>query len=306
MARASLVINRERLVMTEFLEPVAVPPPPISHDDDCPFCKEKECDCDRSKIGKDNSASKLESNLAADGEPRDEVGFHHEDYGDYSSEPHHLVPGKEAMDGHPIERWLAKKAKGTYVNGDTCFDINDERNGIWLPSITDANRICKWKTIKKTVGGKVRRKRVPAHGEKSKEMWSSLSDDEKDLISFSIMRQERLQFHKANHRNKGKEESECYINEVERLLNDIFDFVDSSWIVCEEIEEDSKGKVPPPNGINEMIYGMASAHMGWHVSGPAESWFVFISKLARRCHQYAIDEGKTPWDAPYPGHPGRS
>jgi len=287
--------------MTELIEAVAIPGLPEKHDENtCPFClKSEEDERPASKIGADNEASKLGDSLAsyAD-EPRDQVGFHHPDYGDYSPEPHHLVSGNEILKGHPIECWLSKKVSGSHVNGDTGFDINHARNGQWLPSTTDANRICKWETYKKD--GKSRRR--PAACEEGKTMWSQLSMAEKDVISFAIMLTEQMQFHKGNHQNKGEAPSECYATEGKRLLNEINSLVRCALkLECPEAKSDSDGKLPPPDGINDLIYGCASAHLRWHVNGPPESWFVFISKLSRRLFQEAVDSGKTPWDIPYPG-----
>ncbi len=133
--------------MTEVIEPVAPPPVPEAHDDTCPFCNPKPDDEPlTSVIGAENSADDLASSLASEGEPRDDVGFFHDDYGAYSPEPHHLIPGNEAMKGHEIEKYL-KKGGSSKVRADTGFNINDAQNGIWLPSIPDANRVCNWKTI---------------------------------------------------------------------------------------------------------------------------------------------------------------
>jgi hypothetical protein len=288
--------------MPETLEPVAVPPPPSAHDDNCPFCAKKENQKGtlKSYIGKDNDPKDLERHLADEGQPRAQVGFEHDDYGKYSEEPHHLVSGNEALKGHAIESWLSKDAAGSEVDADSGFDVNAARNGIWLPSITDANRICKWDT-EKGRNGKI--KRVPAESEKGKRMWSKLDDDEKDLIAFAIMEKEELQFHKGNHRNRGEAIDECYIEEVQRLLSEIKAYTDKAAQLCDKAKPDKDDKLPPPLGINGMIYGIASAHMRWHVSGPPESWFVFISKLSRNYYQHAIDEGKVPWEPPYEGHP---
>lgn len=295
--------------MPHFLEPVTPPTIPELHTKQtCPFCNtEKDPDA-TSFIGDQNDASKLEDKLAADGQPRTDLDFEHDDYGKYSGEPHHLVSGNEAMKGHPIERWLKKDSQ---VRGDTGFDINSARNGQWLPSIPDENRICSWTTVStrvKTKSGYVMKKRrVPSESDRDKKMWSALSEEEKDLVSFSIMITNQLQFHKGNHRNKGEKPSECYITEVQRLLDGINEFVSCHLdLQCPELANAPNSPYPPPYGINSLIYGVASAHMRWHVNGPPESWFVFVSKLARRLYQEVIDEGKTPWDIPYPGHPDRS
>ena len=116
------------------------------------------------------------------------------------------------------------------------------------------------------------------------------------------MLDEKMQFHKGNHRNKGEHPSECYAKEGKRLLNEICSLVRSAKpLKCPEAKPSSGGKLPPPAGINQMIYGFASVHLRWHVNGPPESWFVFISPLARRLYQDAVDGGARPWDVPYRG-----
>lgn len=301
--------------MPEFLEPVAVPSPPKSHSKgSCPFCKDKKEDDEKlkSKLGADNASSKLASSLAGVGESRKDVGFEHDDYGSYSAEPHHLVPGNEAMKGHDIEKWLGTKASGTKVLADTGFDINSARNGKWIPSITDANRICNWDTVvikKDPVTGKaIKRKRFPSAADKDKKMWGKLDNGEKNDIAFAIMIKESLQFHKSNHLDKGATDSQCYIKETKRLLNELNAYANkASTLNCPEVAAKKKGdKFPPPYYLGEMIYACASSHMGWHVGGSPESWFVFISAISCLLFQKVVKEGMKPWTVPYEGHPDRS
>jgi A nuclease family of the HNH/ENDO VII superfamily with conserved AHH len=45
--------------------------------------------------------------------------------------PHHLVPGNESLKQSNLLEWLFE---GDKINGDVGYDVNNDRNGVWLPS----------------------------------------------------------------------------------------------------------------------------------------------------------------------------
>lgn len=243
--------------MTHLMEPVSQLSSVSEdvHDEHCVFCKKAEVKGEESNIGKDNNSTTLGDNLKAAGvkPPR----FERDPPGVFSAEAHHLLPGKEALDGHALEMWLSTKAtKGTKVEADTGFDINSHLNGEWLPSIPD--------TLKGA--------------------WSWRNAEHMEM-AIAIMKKVSLQFHKGPHDNKGgldKANSEPlrnYIKMVEMRM-DALDEHAAEWrVLCPEVK-DKNGKVPPPRYMNDLIYGYVSSSMRGQISGHPKSWKVFISRVA--------------------------
>jgi len=73
--------------------------------------------------------------------PKPNPPLMHPNYGAYSYEAHHLIPGKQdllksegseqVMHGHAIEKWICK---GPNIKKDTGYSINNSDNGVWLAS----------------------------------------------------------------------------------------------------------------------------------------------------------------------------
>ncbi len=254
--------------MTHLMEPALPALPGASkevHDDQCVFCKATAVKGDKSFIGADNDSSTLEHSLAAQKQPR--RTFKHTEHGDFSSEPHHLMPGNEALKGHDVEQWLATRASGSQVKADTGFDINAAFNGAWLPSI-------------------------PTHLVGVKGGWS-WTDETCKQMAIDLMTTVGLQFHKGGHTNKGGLTADtsfpeaCYIRMVERRLNQTLEHVEE-WAdkFCPIAKKagDEGEKRPPPFYLNDLLYRFISAWMMKEVSGAPETWKVFISRVA-----YAAD-----------------
>ena len=66
----------------------------------------------------------------------------------------------------------------------------------------------------------------------------------KDLIAFAIMKKAQLQFHKGNHRNKGAKPEECYIEEVQRLLDEIDTYVVAASAYCDKTKVYARSRWP--------------------------------------------------------------
>ncbi|MCY1017412.1 AHH domain-containing protein [Pyxidicoccus sp. MSG2] len=256
--------------MTHLMEPALVKMPGASkdvHDKNCVFCKDAKAKGPKSFIGDDNNPDTLETRLTAQRVPR--RTFKHRKHGAFSSEPHHLMPGKEALKGHDVEKWLATRASGSQVEADTGFDINSHFNGVWLPSVPVSY--------------------VGVSG------WS-WRDPDCQSMAIDLMMTTCLQFHKGNHTNKGgldrasSEPDRCYITMVERRLDDVVEHVEA-WVdkFCPIAKKAKKGKRPPPFFLNDLLYRYVSAHMMKEVSGAPKKWTVFISRVAFA----ASEEAKT-------------
>lgn len=259
--------------MTHLMEPALVKMPAASkdvHDKNCVFCKDAKAKGTESFIGADNDPGTLETRLTAQRVPR--RTFKHRKHGDFSSEPHHLLPGNEALKGHDVEKWLATRASGSQVEADTGFDINSHFNGVWLPSVpVSFVGVAGWN-------------------------WR---DPDCQRMAIDLMMTACLQFHKGNHSNKGgldrasSEPDRCYIKMVERRLDDTLKHV-KEWAVnyCPIAKKAKSGKKPPPFYLNDLLYRYVSAHMMKEVSGAPEKWTVFISRVAFAAKEEATAKPK--------------
>lgn len=247
--------------MTHLMEPALVKMPGASkdvHDKNCVFCKESKAKGTKSFIGEDNDPGTLETRLTAQKVPR--RTFKHRKHGAFSSEPHHLMPGNEALKGHGVEKWLATRASGSKVKADTGFDINSHFNGVWLPSVPVSY--------------------VGVSG------WS-WRDPDCQRMAIDLMMTASLQFHKGNHTNKGgldrasSEPDRCYIKMVKGRLDETLKHV-NQWAdtYCPIAKKAKTGKKPPPLYLNDLLYRYVSAYMLKEISGVPEKWTVFISRVA--------------------------
>ncbi len=159
--------------MSELFEPVSVGII-LKHDaDDCPFCKsnlnekpnpvpqsfddadwEEDPASDTELIG--NDAGKLEKNMD---DPRPQNWII--DITDLGMEadhkvipnPHHLIPGNEALKkATELLKWIF--AKHGKIENDIGYDVNNKNNGVWLPSNNGMRGVSWWtgdtSIIKKT------------------------------------------------------------------------------------------------------------------------------------------------------------
>ncbi|MFP2930445.1 hypothetical protein ACLESO_35655 [Pyxidicoccus sp. 3LG] len=255
--------------MTHLMEPALVALPQVSkdtHDEHCVFCKEARAKGETSKLGKENSSQKLETSLKGKGEPR--KTYMHAVHGEFSSEPHHLVPGNQALKGHAIEQWLSKSAVdagASRVKEDTGFDVNSHYNGYWLPSLLE---------------------RLKAGG------WSSSTNPAHMNMAVDVQLQESQQFHKGGHANivdpDQPEPKKCYIDQTKGLLTNINKHA-LEWMdgFCEKSKPKAPDKAPPPYYLNDVIYSHASQAMRRHVHSAPATWEYFISKPALEAHKKA-------------------
>jgi hypothetical protein len=250
--------------MTHLREPVAKADGSggYEHDERCPFCQEPEKGDLETRIRKRTNSTELGKSLENNAEcsmPRKTFTHPHDSTYKFTSEPHHLLPGKEALAEVPeVEQWLSARIDGSYVSSDTGFDINSYKNGIWLPSVP----------VEYKNGG-----------------WGNLEHNRKQTLAFAIMEQESLQFHKGPHSDKGRDPTQDYVKDVKMRLGEVLDYI-SKWLIACPVakeKESNREKYPPPTGLNEIIYTYVSRAMAWAVAGPPADWRVYVSTLACEC-----------------------
>jgi hypothetical protein len=119
------------------------------HTKKCPLCTEPETPPKRKTnvdanweddpgeaIG--NDAGSLESAMAGEGAPRPTTWILNGQIGPsklkqhvVTPNPHHLVPGNESLKVSNLLEWLFE---GDKINADVGYDVNNAKNGVWLPS----------------------------------------------------------------------------------------------------------------------------------------------------------------------------
>ena len=135
--------------MTDFGEMAAIDLI-LEHDHKCPLCEtepppeSKPSNADQSPdedafvddhtaIG--NDSGELDSNMAAHNNPRPNdwiIELADETRHRVTPNPHHLIPGNESLKPSKILDWIFE-SKGK-VKADNGYDVNNHRNGKWLPS----------------------------------------------------------------------------------------------------------------------------------------------------------------------------
>lgn len=101
----------------------------------------------RPKDGKEHRQSKVDEKLAPT------PPLMHDEFGPYSYEAHHCIPGKQSfrlsgskksvLSGHAMEGWVKK---GKLIKKDTGYSINNSTNGVWLPSIPEQSKKLRGRT----------------------------------------------------------------------------------------------------------------------------------------------------------------
>lgn len=291
----------------EMNEPVASDAGHTTPNSECPFCPTPpSCESFKTYPGSAKSEPQLKqamanpANLESGARPKQgapnqqqeaarkalpEPPLEHPEFGAYTYEAHHLIPGKErvapsgenaeeklVMSGHAIERWIQK---GENVDRDSGYSINNSDNGAWLPS---APEMCK-----KLRGNKP--SRPWASEAKAKSDPDALSSDEKTEIARFAMLNGAGQFHYGQHKildEEGKHYS--YPKEVEARLTALEGLVSEWSKVCLCDPEQSRPPKPPfkPTWkMNEMLDRVSKKiDEQIRVWTPAR-WTYFISSFAK-------------------------
>lgn len=210
--------------------------------EDCPFCKSNETekpdpipkskiiqnpdeDPDKQLIG--NKSGELDSNMADVGDPRPQdwlidlrnVGIDDSEH-KVTANPHHLIPGNESLKEAPtLLPWIfADKGK---IDNDIGYNVNNSKNGIWLPSNNSM--------------------RGNSH-------WSS--DEFKTDFVVAAMNEAGGHFHDTH---------PDYSDSVTKILNKIADRMNGidQKAFCFEKEEPSSGKFKPPYALVQRLNGVS-------------------------------------------------
>ncbi|MCB9917396.1 MAG: AHH domain-containing protein [Planctomycetes bacterium] len=277
----------------ELIEGVA--PPALAHDSgsnaDCPFCPVEKGKCYTTYKGAANDSGILED-IMVDPEQLDskqsgawphdgkkhasraaiQSKHSHPEYGDYEFQAHHLISGKQALQDHVFEKWI--DASQSQIEEDTGYTINGSLNGIWAPSWPKSFR-----------GG--------AHAGE----WTTGSIDRQEIANY-VMAAEGCQFHLGAHnigdpQDSGAVKHQRYDKWLKKMLTKMNKRMWGWSNKCPLCCEDGERKEPPfqPNeNANRYLNNLSAAAEG-QLTGPRQSWFIFISRLALEYHRPVCGHG---------------
>lgn len=269
----------------ELAEPVSVAL--IQCSEDCPFCKDKELRGYKTKKGSAKDETRLRRNLKHKGTVDSEKGvgpvFPLAGGGDpttgweakadvlesfpvkMAAAPHHIIPGKAAMDPSRLEKWTVE---GDKIKEDIGYNIDAAQNGIFLPHLPEIY-FTRHAPDTKTPMAKF-------YGQ----TWKELSPSAKESIGFIIMTETNLQLHYTDHDDPyvHMDNETSYDDESKMLCNELADKMLDDYLESEC--KDGDGKVNPPYGLVLEI-NLASSEMKMKITGFPKEWSSWVSPLAQ-------------------------
>src|SRR5882757_7859535 len=217
--------------------------PPLSgmHDSTCPFCQGTDPVLRNltTHQGSENDSDTLATNLGNQPSYVLEKDVIAETPVNVAPAAHHLIPGNQAMDGHPIEDYTTTKINSNLLE-DIGYDINGKENGVWLPTFPDT-----YKNKSITIKGK----KFKGH-DITKHMWGSDNKPVKSGIATELPEEEKIQIvnliqdlwgqaHIGDHKGTGYDKA-C-IDRLDLLNNLMMSFWEQK---CDKSTEAS-GKLRP-------------------------------------------------------------
>jgi A nuclease family of the HNH/ENDO VII superfamily with conserved AHH len=237
--------------MTEVAEAVAVAfGGATDHDSTCAFCKKRDpSDPARNRLT--NSAPDLRNSLNSKGEKEPsswkiacvDPSSGKQINSAVRANPHHLIPGNASLKNHPILQ-LVEEARGL-IKKDIGYDVNGEKNGLWLPTIPEAFYGCGAVKPSITWGA----------------MTGKLPDAQYDAAELAMLAPvPPRQFHDAH---------PDYSNYVKDRLDELQTYIVLQAWNCPESQKDDKA--PPPYGLVTLLNGL-SARMARGLVGAPADW----------------------------------
>ncbi len=202
---------------------------------------------------------------ASDPQPKPNPIFAAKPAGPYSCEAHHLISGKQALEGHVFERWILE---GKTIEHDTGYSINNADNGLWAPSIPE-----------KYKGGK----------------WGKLSFARKLAVARKPMENGHPQFHKGHHAIADPDDPDSikhsrYDDYLKGMLTAMDDRM-SGWAKkCPLCDKGKKKKFQPSVRVNRVLDNLSRV-VRRKISPPIPLWEIFISRYALEVHKPVCPHG---------------
>ncbi|ARU26088.1 AHH domain-containing protein [Cellvibrio sp. PSBB006] len=271
-------------------ESIAIPVPhQVGMNDDCPFCPIEKGKQYKTYKGSDNKSETLEkimekpANLnqhQANAWPHDgkvhssrediESRYKHPTYGFYEFQAHHLISGKQALQGHKVEQWI-DKSQGK-IEEDTGYTVNGSLNGIWAPSWPKEFRSGAFEG-----------------------QWTTGEVDIQEVADH-VMKAAKCQFHLGAHNigdplDPGQTKHMRYDNWLKKQLTQINLRMWGWSRKCPLCSENGERKKPPfqPNEKINKALNKLSYHAQEQLTAPRKMWFIFLSRLALNYHAQVCD-----------------
>ncbi len=271
--------------MSEIGEIIALPGKHNEPNDKCPFCPPPEPIVYKTYPGKDNNSSKLEAIMEDPGkltslqpsarpqkEKKDQDGNVQEQSTPaarhkpptplYTHQAHHLISGKQALQGTAMEDWILASSKN---DKDTGYSVNSTGNGLWAPSVP-----------KKYVGKWSAKKGV-------------LTDDERQDEAEKVMKAANIQAHIGPHNITDPDDPlgahhMSYDQYIKKYLAVMSTRIHAWSTRCYQCEPNSKKKPQANHKVHDALDKL-STHLQKEVSGSHKNWRIFLSKYALDYHK---------------------
>lgn len=269
--------------MAELGEPVGAALGHKTPNAKCPFCPPKARKSYTSFPGDDNNSTKLATIMESPGAllseqsgARPQTRAKEETWVIEQSKPrarkqkkkwytfqaHHLISGKQAMKGNPIEKWIVKSGK---LKADTGYSINNTYNGFWAPSVPIKYQ-GQWAANK-----------------------GKLTNTERQDLAEEVMDDATAQIHIGPHNIKDPDDPRghkhnSYDKYLKKKLKDLAERIDlwAATCLCE-----AKKNEKPRYGTHRVhdAIDAVSDHMQGKIDCGVKSWDIYLSKYALAYHK---------------------
>lgn len=268
--------------MSELGEIIA---PPVGHknpNEKCPFCPPKARKGYKTYPGSANNSSKLEKIMENPGDlvseqagarpqtSAEDDGWvieqpkprarRKDDKKLYTFQAHHLISGKQAMEGEPIEDWIKASGKN---EKDTGYSINCTGNGFWAPSVPKKH-VGKWSEAK-----------------------AVLTDTQRQKLAEDVMKDFGAQIHIGPHNISDADDPKGHVHRsYDKYLKERLKEVSDRVKVWSE-----RCKCPPLKKPKQVTYHFhnnldnLSTHMRKQITRGHTRWEVYLSKYALEYHK---------------------
>jgi len=270
--------------MSELGEIIAVEVGHDEPDEDCPFCPPPDVPGFTTYPGSANNSRKLETIMEDPGallqqqsgarpqtNRKDANGWDQEQVEPdarekdstktYTFQAHHLISGKQALQGESMEDWIKASSRNEKATG---YSINCTGNGFWAPSVPK-EYVGKW---------------GPSKGE--------LDDDGRQAEAEAVMKDFGAQIHIGPHNisdpddPKGDRHTsyDKYVKKELKLLDDRIVAWKKECYLCKP-----KNKKPQATHHVHNALDNLSTHLEGKISGGRRTWEIFLSKYAMEYHK---------------------
>jgi hypothetical protein len=183
----------------------------------------------------------------------------------YTHQAHHLISGKQALKGSPMEDWILASAKN---DKDTGYSVNSTGNGFWAPSIPK-DYVGKWSASK-----------------------GVLNDKERQIEAEKVMKASNAQAHIGPHNITDPDDPDghhhmSYDRYIKKYLAAISKRIKIYSEKCFTCDTGGNKKPQATYKVHDILDKL-SAHLQKEITGSHKRWRIFLSKYAMNYHKSAV------------------